>query len=308
VTYRLHIERDAQVLVFPESVTPEALRRLLARSTTLLPELFDIVQTGQKTEALSHERWRDTVEFTLRFSKPGAYSIPALPIAYSLEKSPRTSHTLQSAPAQGFVLTVDAHLPIGVGALPGDILAPSPLPRSTWPWLRYVAFALLAGGGLALVSSLLLRAPPGRQARRHTRLSKRQLRQKYQAELRQLRQQIPTTGGALSPATRKWLHDSAALVRRLLGESTTGDAALFTGGAGASAAMVLANLQPAAPGQETLLQPALRLIEALDVLATAPTAVLTVEDYQRFNDTLQSIILQLTHSEGSRVLRLPTRF
>jgi hypothetical protein len=29
VTYRLHIEHDAQILVVPESVTPEALRRAL---------------------------------------------------------------------------------------------------------------------------------------------------------------------------------------------------------------------------------------------------------------------------------------
>jgi hypothetical protein len=307
VTYRLYIERDAQVLVSPESMTPEALRRLLVRSTTLLPELFDIVQTSQKTEALSPERWQDTVEFTLRFSRPGAYSIPALPIAYSLEKSPRTSHTLQSTPAQGFVLTVDAHLPIGAGALPGDILAPSPLARYTWPWLRYVAFALLTGGMLALVSSLLLRVPQSRPPRRQKRLSKRQLRHKYQTELQQLRQQTPTTGGALSPEIRTWLRDSAALVRRLLGELTAGDATLFTGGAGASAAMVLAHLQLAAPGQETLFQPALRLIEELDVLATAPAAALTVEDTQRFGDALQAIILQLTHSEGSRVFRITTR-
>ena len=126
VTYRLHIERDAQVLVAPESVTPEALRRALVRATMLLPELFDIADTTQKTEALPNERLRDTITFTLRFSKPGAYSIPALPITYSLEKSRRTTHTLQSTPAQGHVLTVDAHLPIGAGALPGDILLSCP--------------------------------------------------------------------------------------------------------------------------------------------------------------------------------------
>jgi hypothetical protein len=307
VTYRLHIERDAQVLVAPESVTLEALRRALVRATTLLPELFDIVETTQKTEALPNERVRDTMVFTLRFSKPGAYSIPALPITYSLEKSRRTTHTLQSTPAQGHVLTVDAHLPIGVGALPGDILLPTPLAQYAWSWLRYVAFGLLTGAILALVGSLLVRVPQHRQERRRQRLSGRQLRQKYQTELEHIRQQAPTLSGPLSGEARVWLRHSAALVRRLLGEWAYGEASLFAGGAGVSAATALTHLPLVTPGQEAPFHHALHVIEELDVLATAPTAVLTVDDYQRFGDAIQNIILQLTSFEASRVLRLPTR-
>ena len=308
VTYRLHIERDAQVLVAPESVTPEALRRVLVRATTLLPELFDIVDTTQKTEALPNERVRDTVVFTLRFSKPGAYSIPALPITYSLEKSRRTTHTLQSTPVQGHVLTVDAHLPVGASALPGDILLPAPLAQYAWSWLRYVAFGLLTGGMLALGGGLLVRVPRRhRPARRRQRLSGRQLRQKYDTELDHIRQQAAALAGPLSPEARAWLRHSAALVRRLLGEWAYGEASLFAGGAGASTATALTHLPLVTPGQQAPFHPALQLIEELDVLATAPTAVLTVDDYQRFGDAIQNIILQLTSSEASRVLRLPTR-
>lgn len=307
VIYRLHIDRDAQVLVLPESVTPEALRRALVRSTTLAPELFDVVQTAQHTAELPNERLRDTVEFTLRFSKPGVYSIPALPVLYSLDKSRRTSHTLQSAPPQGHILTVDAHLPIGTGALPGDILAPPPLAPYAWAWLRYLALTLLSGGVLALLVGVLLRVPQRRQPRGRKRLSGRRLRQKYQTEVQHLQQRTPTPAGPLSPEARAWLRDSATLLRRLLGEWSSGEPARFAGGAGVSATMVLAHLQLATPAQEASFQPALHLLEELDALATAPTTVLTVEDYQRLGDTLQHIILQLTRSEVSRVFRRPTR-
>jgi hypothetical protein len=307
VTYRLHIERDAQALVAPESVTPEALRRAIVRATTLLPELFDITDTTQKTEALPNERRRDTIAFTLRFSKPGAYSIPALPITYSLEKSPRTTHTLHSTPVQGHVLTVDAHLPIGAGALPGDILLSTPLAQYTWSWLRYVAFGLLTGSLLALVSSLLVHVPQPRQAHRQQRLSGRQLRQKYQTELDHIRQQAPTLTGPLSAEARAWLRHSAALVRRLLGEWAYGEPELFAGGAGVSMATACTHLPLLTPGQEAPFHHALQFIEELDVLATAPTALLTVDDYHRFGDTIQNIILQLSNSEAPRVLRLPPR-
>jgi hypothetical protein len=61
------------------------------------------------------------------------------------------------------------------------------------------------------------------------------------------------------------------------------------------------------PGQEAPFHHALYIIEELDVLATAPTALLTADDYQRFGDAIQNIILQLSNSEASRVLRLPPR-
>jgi hypothetical protein len=307
VTYRLHIERDAQVLVAPESVTPEALRRALVRATTLLPELFDIVDTTQRTEVLPNERVRDTTIFTLRFSKPGAYSIPALPITYSLEKSRRTTHTLQSSPVQGYMLTIDAHLPVGTGALPGDILLPVPLAPYAWSWLRYIAFGLLTGGMLTLVGGLLVRMPRHGQAHRQQRLSGRQLRQKYQTELDHIRQQAPALAGPLSAEARAWLRHSAALVRCLLGEWAYGEPGRFAGGAGVSTATALTHLPLVTPGQEAPFHPALYLIEELDVLAAAPGAMLTVDDYQRFGDAIQHIILQLTSFEASRVLRLPPR-
>ena len=307
ITYRLHIEHDAQILVVPESVTPEALRRALVRATTLLPELFDIAETVRRTEVLPNERLRDTVEFTLRFSKPGTYTIPSLPITYSLDSSRRTSQILPSIPPQGHLLTVDAHLPVGTGALPGDILAPPPLLPYPWGWLRYGAYGLLTGGGVALAICLLLRVPQRYQTHKQKRLSNRQLRQKYQTELHHLQQQTPTLAGSLSPEARAWLRDSAALMRRLLGDWATGEPSSFTGGAGVSAAMLMAHLQLSTSEQEAPVYAALRLIEEIDVLATAPTAVLTAENYQRFSDAVQHIIQQLPGSEASRVLRLPAR-
>jgi hypothetical protein len=307
VIYRLSIEYEAQVLVAPAGITPEALRRSLVRTTALLPELFDIVETARHTETLPHERLRDTVEFTLRFSKPGIYTIPSLPVTYHLESAQRTAYTLSSAPVQGHLLTVDTHLPAGTGALPGDILAPPPLLPYSWHWLHYGAYGLLTGGGITLAMCLLLRVPQLRWTRQRKRLSNRQLRHKYQTELHHIQQQIPTLAGTLSPEARTWLRDNAALIRRLLGEWATGDPLAFAGGVGMSAAMLMAHLQPLTAEQETLLQTDLQLIEASAVLATAPNAELTVEDYQRCSDAAQHIITQLTGSEVSRVLRLPTR-
>jgi hypothetical protein len=227
---------------------------------------------------------------------------------YSFEKSRRTTHTLQTTPAQGHVLTVDAHLPIGAGALPGDILLPAPLAQYAWSWLRYVAFGLLTGGMLTLGGGLLVRVPrQHRQAHQQQRLSGQQLRQKYQTELDQIRQQAPTLSGPLSAEARLWLRHSAALVRRLLGEWAYGEPGLFAGGAGVSTATALSHLPMITPGQEAPFHHALYIIEELDVLATAPTALLTADDYQRFGDAIQNIILQLSNSEASRVLRLPPR-
>jgi hypothetical protein len=149
--------------------------------------------------------------------------------------------------------------------------------------------------------------PQRRQTRRRKRLSNRQLRQKYQTELHHIQQQAPTLAGPLTSEARTWLRDNAALIRRLLGEWATGDPLAFAGGVGVSATMLMAHLQPKNTEQETLLHTALQLIEDSAVLATAPNAALTLEDYQRFSDTTQHIIIQLTGSEVPRVLRLPTR-
>jgi hypothetical protein len=96
-------------------------------------------------------------------------------------------------------------------------------------------------------------------------------------------------------------------VRRLLGEWAYGEPGRFAGGAGVSTATAITHLPLVTPGQEAPFHPALHLIEALDVLAAAPGAMLTVDDYQRFGDAIQHIILQLTSFEASRVLRLPPR-
>lgn len=302
VTYRLQIEYGSEVQVLPESIAPAALRRLLVRATALLPELFDIAEAGKKTEQLSGERTLATVDYTLRFSKPGVYHIPPLPVAYSFEKSQRT---LQSTPQQGHVLTVDAHLPAGAGALPGDILTPPRLLRHPWFWLRYVGLAMLAGSGVSLAAGLLLRVPRRPPTPRKKHLSPRQLRQKYQAELEPLRAHMPVTTGVPSPTERAWLHDCAALVRRLLGDWSSAEATRFAGGAGVSATMIVAHLQVSTPAQQALLEPSLQLLQALDGLAVAPAPMLTAEDYQQFSEAVGQTILRLTSHEASRVFRAP---
>jgi hypothetical protein len=299
VTYRLQMEYGPEVQVLPESIAPAAIRRMLVRATALLPELFDIVEAGKKTEPLTGERTLETVEYTLRFSKSGVYYIPPIPITYSFEK---TQRTLQSTPQQGHLLTVDAHLPAGAGALPGDLLTPPRLLRHPWLW-RYVALAMLIGGGVSLTVGLLLRTPRRPATRRTKRLSLRQLRQQYEAELAQLSTQIPVATGAPSAAERAWLHNCTALVRRLLGDWSSGETARFAGGAGVSATMIMAHLQLTTAEQQTLLEPPLRLLQDLDSLATAPTPSLTAEAYQRYSEAVAHTILQLTSHEASRVFR-----
>jgi hypothetical protein len=300
VTYRLQIEYGPEVQVLPESIAPAALRRVLVRATALLPELFDVAEAGKKTQPLPGERTLETVDYTLRFSKPGVYHIPSLPIAYSVEKS---QHTLQSTPQQGHVLTVDAHLPAGAGALPGDILTPPRLLRRPWFWLRYVALALLASGGVSLVVGLWPRVPRRPAIPHKKRLSPRQLRRKYEAELAPLRARMPVTTGVLAAAERAWLHACAALVRRLLGDWSSAEPACFAGGAGVSASMITAHLHVSTPGQQAFLEPALQLLQELDGLAAAPAPVLTAAAYQHFSEAVAQTILRLTSHEASRVFR-----
>jgi hypothetical protein len=307
VTYRLQIEYDPQVSLLPESIAPTALRRALVRTTALPPELLEIVEADKRTVQVAGERIQETVVFTLRFSKPGVYSVPALQVTYSLDKSRRTSQVLQSVPQQGYVLTVDAHMPAGAGALPGDILAPPRLLRRPWLWLRFLTIGLMTSGALILGVGLFLKMPRPQRTRRKKRPSPRQLRGQYQTELQQLRHRLPTTSGPLSLEARTWLRDCATLVRCLLGDWWSGDRTRFAGGAGVSAAMITAHLQMSTTEQETVLQPSLQLLQELDELAAALAPTLTPEDYQRISEAVQATILQLTHYEASRVFRAASR-
>jgi hypothetical protein len=330
VTYRLQIEHSPQVHVLPESIAPTALRRALARETALPPELFDITEAGTQTEQLStypnrrsatesprgngditsvqvlNKPIRKRVEYTLRISKPGTYRIPALQVAYSLENSRRTVHQLQSMPQQGHLLTVDAHLPADTHALPGNLLTPHRLLQLPWPWLRHLALGLLAGGVLTLGVGLLLRVPRRQRPTRKKPLSPRQMRQQYQTTFQHLQDHMPVTSGPLSREARAWLRDCATLVRRVLGERTTGEPARFEGGAGVSAAMIRTHLQEITTELDTLLEPTLHLLQELDMLATAPAPTLTPEDYHRCSQTMQHIITSLINHEVSRVLRAST--
>jgi hypothetical protein len=303
VTYRLQIEHSPQVHILPESIAPTALRRALARGTALPSELFDITQASRHTEALPSARLRERVTYTIRVSKPGTYRIPALQIAYSVSSSRRKTQQLQSQPSQGYLLTVDAHLPAGITALPGDVLAPVHLLQRPWPWLQHLALGTLAGGMLAFITAFLLKTPRPRHPAKPKPLSPRQMRQQYQEALQRLHDQMPDTHGPLSPAARVWLRDCATLVRRLLGDWAAGEPTLFTGGAGVSTAMITAHLQETTPEHTTFLTPTLQLLQELDVLATIPDLTLAPEDYQRFSEAVQHTIISLTNHEASRVLR-----
>jgi hypothetical protein len=307
VIYRLQIDHHPQVQLLPASFTPEALRRALVRSTSLPPELFQITEAAKHTEQLAGERLRETVDLTLRFSKPGIYSIPALSVSYSSEKSRQPPQTFQSLPPQGFVLTVDAHMPAGTGALPGNILTPPRLVQQPWSWLRYLAVGMLASGVLACAAGVFQRTPRSQRPPRRKLLSPRQLRTKYQAEWQHLRHRSPTTPGPLSANARTWFRDCAALVRHLLGDWSSGDPMSFAGGAGNSPAMITAYLQVTTPEQEAVLQPCLDLLHELDVLATAPAPILTADDYRHFSEAVEHTILQLTQHEAARVFRVSPR-
>lgn len=104
VYYRLHIERDADVKVQSISMTPEALRRDLGRSTALPAVLFDVSETGRSSRALPDLRRLDTIDYILTFSKPGHYHIPALKISYLTTQA--ATQQIQSLPKQGFMLTI----------------------------------------------------------------------------------------------------------------------------------------------------------------------------------------------------------
>jgi hypothetical protein len=306
IIYHLRIEYSPQVHILPESVVPTALRRALTRVTTLPPELFEITENRKQTERLPGERIREHVEYMLRVSKPGTYRIPALQITYSLQNSRRTAQQFQSLPQQGYLLTVEAHLPIDAPTLPGDILIAPRWLRRPGPWLRPLAFGLLASGGLACVASFLfLKTPRQRHTPRKKPLSPRRLRQQYQIALQHLQDTIPAARGIDSSATRAWVHNCAVLLRRLLGEWAAAEPTLFEAGPGVSAAMILAHLQDAKSGQETFLAPTLELLQELDELATTPEPTLTLEEYHRFSESMQQTILLLTNNEASRVLRTP---
>lgn len=303
VTYRLRIKRDAQVQILPESIASSALRRALARATALPAELFDIVDTEKHIDHLADARLQETVAYTLRFSKPGTYTIPTLPIAYHLPQPQGAPRRLQSLPQQGYLLTVKAHLAAGMHALPGNILEP---PRWLWrspSWLHPLAIGLLASGALALVVGLLFTIPRQRQVRKQKRLSPQQLHRKYQVELQQLRDHVPTPTDVFSLEERTWLRQCAALLRRLLGEWSYGDPMRFAGGAGVSAAMIKAHMQLPMTVQDVLLEPSLPLLQELDVITAATSYTLTSEDYKRFVETVEQTILRLT----SRDATLPSK-
>jgi hypothetical protein len=303
VTYRLQIEHSPQTLILPESIDASALRRALARETTLPLELFDITEASKQTEPLSEARTRTRVDYLLRVSKPGTYRIPALQIAYSEQDSRRVVQQIQSSPQQGYLLTVDAHLPVDTRALPGDILVSPRLRQPLWSWLRHLAFGMLAAGLLLLVLGLGFRTPR-RRAVKPKPLSRRQIRQHYQGVLQQLQERNPIPSEPLSSEARSWLRDCATLLRRLLGEWAVGEPTLFEGGAGASKSMITAYLGSDMWEQTEFLEPALQLLQELDLLATAPASLLSPDDVQRLTEALQQIVLLLTNQEASRVFRV----
>lgn len=303
VTYRLQIEHHAQIQVLPESIAPSALRRALARETGLPPELFDITEAGKRTEPRPNGRIHTRVAYILRVSKPGTYRIPALQLRYSRQSSRRKVHQFQSLPRQGYLLTVDAHLPADTRFLPGDILVSQRFQRRLWPWLGHLGLAMLVTGGLLMVGSFIRRAPRRQRPVKSKRLSPRQMRQEYQCAFQSVQDRMPTTAGPISAETRTWLRHCAALLRRLLGEWSVGDATVFEGGPGVSRAMITAHLQRDTGEQDDVLDTALHLLQEFDVLATAPAPSLAPEDYQRLSEAMQQTIVLLTNNEASRVLR-----
>ena len=308
IRYQLQIERSAQVHIVPESIAATALRRALAQETAVPPELFDITEASTHTEALPGDRIRQHVHYILRISKPGTYRIPALQIAYSLDDSRRTTRQVQSLPAPGYLVTVDAHLPLDTSLLPGDILGPLRLAEPVWRWFRPLALGLAAAGVCLCLIGIVLTTPRPQRAAKMKPLSLQQIRQRYQTALRPLQERMPTTTGPLTAETRAWLRDCAALIRRLLGEWATGDPSLFEGGAGISATMIMAHLHAITTKHDALLEPFLRLLHELDTLATAPAPTLAPEDYQRFAEEVYATMLALTNHEATRrVLRTPTR-
>jgi hypothetical protein len=306
IRYQLQIEQSAQVHIVPESIAATALRRALAQETTVPPELFDITEAGKHTNTLPGGRIRQHIDYIVRISKPGTYRLPALQIAYSLEDSRRTTRQAQSTPAQGYVVTVDAHLPVDTALLPGDILGPRQLAAPVWPGLRHLALGLVAAGILLFPIGIVLKTPRPRRTAKAKPLSPRQIRQRYETDLQPLQERMPTTAGPLTADTRTWLRACAALLRRLLGEWAADDSSRFVGAAGVSAAMILAHLPGRTTDHEMLLDPALQLLHELDILTTAPAPTLTSEDYQRVMGVIRTTILTLTNHEAPRVFRTPT--
>jgi hypothetical protein len=303
VTYHLQLEYSRQIRVLPESTALPALRRALTQSTGLPSELIDITEVKRETTQAAEGRQRDQITYLLRVSKPGTYWIPSLPITYSLDQSRRQTHQIESLPQEGYLLTVNAHLPPRTDVLPGDIL---PAPRRSQPhqpWLRPLALGTLGSGLFIFVAGLLLRPwrrPPSASSKAR---SPRQLRQAYQTEWQRLHNAIPLDSSRPSDHVRGWLRDYAAVLRRLLGERLYGDHTTFAGGAGISTDMIIAHLPNVTPDQTRLLEPALQLLEELDARASAPTAVLPLVDQQRLSTAAQQVILSLTDPEAARVLR-----
>ncbi len=306
VTYHLQLEYGQQIRVLPESTALPALRRALTQSTGLPSELIDIKEVKRETAQRAEGRQRDQIAYILRVSKPGTYWIPSLPITYSLDQSRRQTRQLESLPQEGYLLTVNAHLPPRTDVLPGDIL---PAPRRSQPhesWLRPLALGTLGSGLFIFAAGLLLRPwrrPPSASSKAR---SPRQIRRTYQTEWQRLHDAIPLDTTRLSDDVRGWLRDYAAVLRRLLGERLCGDRTTFAGGAGISADMIIAHLPNVTPDQTRLLEPALQLLEELDARASAPTVDLSLADQQRLSTAAQQIILSLTDPEATRVFR-PSR-
>jgi hypothetical protein len=305
VFYHLQIDYSQQIRILPESIASSALRRHLVQATGLPSELIDIAEAKRQTEPQPEGRRRERIVYTIRISKPGTYWLPSLPVTYSLDQSRRTTRTVESLPVEGHLLTLNTHLPSRTEALPGDLLSPPRLAQDP-PWLRPLALGALGSGLFLFVIGLLLqplRQP--RSAAAKTR-SPRQIRHLYQLEWQRLHDAMPSDTPLTAPEARDWLRDGAAVVRHLLGEQLCGNSMIFTGGAGISADMILAQLPNPAAEQTALIEPSLHLLQELDSRAAAPVADLSLADQQQLCESLQHIILSLTEQEAARVLR-PSR-
>jgi hypothetical protein len=302
VAYHLQVDYDQQIRIVPESIAPSALRRLLVQATGLPSELIDITDVNQQTEPQPQARQRKRVDYTIRISKPGTYWLPSLPVTYSQDQSRRTTHTVESQPAEGHLLTLNAHLPSRTETLPGDLLA-APGPARGLPWLRPLALGALGSGLFLFVISLLLR--PWRQPRPATGKARslRQIRNLYQLEWQRLHDAMSSDAPLSAQTARDWLRDCAAVVRHLLGELLRSNSTIFSGAAGISAEMILAHLSNPTAEQSALLAPSLQLLQELDCRATACDADLSPAEQQQLCASLQHIISSLTEQEAARVLR-----
>jgi hypothetical protein len=302
VLYHLQIDYRQPIRIVPESIAISALRRHLLQATGLPPELIDITEVKRETASQPEGRQRERVTYSIRLSKPGTYWLPGLPITYSLDQSRHTTHTIESLPAAGHFLTLTAHLPPRTEALPGDLLSVPRLAQDQ-SWLPPLALGGIGSGLVLLAAGLLLR--PLRQPRTaatKTR-SPRQTRHLYQLEWQRLHDAIPSDTPLSAPAVRDWLRDCAAVLRQLLGEQLCGNAAIFTGGAGVSADLILSRLPQPTTEQTELIAPSLHLLQELDSRAAAPVADLSLAAQQQLCKAFQHIILSLTAQEAARVLR-----